>query len=189
MVRALVASAALFVAPSIVLAQSQNQDSAAKSTPSSSSSPATAPAKPKKVWTNDNMGDVSGTISVVGDPRRASASGSSNQAAKLGQNKSAATKPSDDSVDPKTVAQVREQVQKLQVSIDSVEKELAQLTGLSKGDLKNTGGLKSDTFSYSTASVEDQIKQLQAKRNQLQTAMDGLLDAARASGIEPGQLR
>ncbi|HEY1923768.1 MAG TPA: hypothetical protein VGG58_00865 [Candidatus Acidoferrum sp.] len=188
MVRTLVASVALFVAPTWVWAHSQSQDPAAASAPPSSS-PATPAAKPKKVWTNENLGDVSGTISVVGDPRRPSASASSGQAARPGQNKSAATKTSDDSVDPKTVAQVREQLQKLQAGIDSVDKQLAQLTGLSKGDSKNTGGLKSDTFSYSTASVEDQIKQLQAKRNQLQTAMDGLLDAARASGIEPGQLR
>jgi hypothetical protein len=186
MVRTLVASVALFVTPTLVWAHAPSQDPAAASAPPSSS-PAIPAAKPKKVWTNENLGDVSGTISVVGDPRRASAS--SGQAARPGQNKSAATKTSDDRVDPKTVAQVREQVQKLQAGIDNVDKQLAQLTGLSKGDSKNTGGLNSDTFSYSTASLEDQIKQLQAKRNQLQTAMDGLLDAARAGGIEPGQLR
>jgi hypothetical protein len=188
MVRAFVAAAVLFAAPPFAWTRSQSQDPATKSTPSSSSG-ATAAVKPKKVWTNDNLGDVSGTISVVGDPRRASTANSSGQAAKPGQNKSATTKSSDDTVDPKTLAQVREQLQKLQAGIDNVDKQLAQLMGLSKGDSKNTGGLKSDTSSYSTASVEDQIKQLQGKRNQLQTAMDGLLDAARASGIEPGQLR
>jgi hypothetical protein len=37
--------------------------------------------------------------------------------------------------------------------------------------------------------VEDQLKQLQAKKANIQAAIDNLLDAARASGIEPGQLR
>jgi len=39
------------------------------------------------------------------------------------------------------------------------------------------------------APVPDQIKSLEAKKSALQVAMDNLLDAARASGIEPGQLR
>jgi hypothetical protein len=183
MVRALVACAALFAAPAFVWAQSQSQ------APAGAAAPSSAAAKPKKVWTNDNLGDVSGTISVVGDPRHASASSSSNPAAKPNQGKSATPKPSEDTVDPKTLAQLKQQLQKLQASLDIVDKQLAQLTALSKGDSRNTGGLNSDTFSYSMSSVEDQIKQLQAKRNQLQTTMDGLLDAARASGVEPGDIR
>jgi hypothetical protein len=189
MVRAFAASAVLFLAPAFAWAHGQNQAQAAASAPPSSSAAAAATAKPKKVWTNDNLGDVTGTISVVGDPRRASASSSSNAAAKPGQNKSAAPKPAEDTVDPKTLAQLREQLQKLQASLDSTDKQIAELTALSKGDSRNTGGLKADTFSYSMSSVEDQLKQLQTKRNQLQTAMDSLLDAARASGVEPGQLR
>ena len=187
MVRALIISTVLFAVPMLLGAHSQNQDPSAKSAPSPAST--TATPKPKKVWTNDNMGDVSGTISVVGDPRRASPSSSPSQSPKPGQNKSVATKPSDGSIDPKTLAQLREQVQKLQAGLDGVDKQLAGLTNFSKGDSKNTGGLNTDTFSYSTSSVEDQIKQLQAKRAQLQSAMDALLDAARASGVEPGQLR
>ena len=37
--------------------------------------------------------------------------------------------------------------------------------------------------------VSNKIKSLEAKRNELKASMDSLLDAARASGIEPGQLR
>jgi hypothetical protein len=37
--------------------------------------------------------------------------------------------------------------------------------------------------------VEEQIRHLQEKKANFQTAIDNLLDAARASGIEPGQLR
>lgn len=188
MVRGFMVSAVLLAAPALVTARPQSRQPAAASS-SSSSVEATA-TKPKKIWTNDNLGDVTGTISVVGEPRRAAASSSSTPSAKPGQSKSAAAKSSVDSVDPKRLAQLREQLQKLQAGIDNLDKQIEELTGLSKGDSKNTGGaLKSDTYSYNSSSLDDQIKQLQAKRNQLQTAMDGLLDAARGSGIEPGQLR
>ena len=84
---------------------------------------------------------------------------------------------------------MKQHVQKLQADIDHLDKQIDQLKGLSRGDSKNTGGLNADTWSYSTATIPDQIKSLEAKRNALQTSMDNLLDAARASGIEPGQLR
>jgi hypothetical protein len=77
----------------------------------------------------------------------------------------------------------------LQSGIDQVDKQLEQLKGASQGDSKNMGVLTKDLLAYSTASVPDQIKALEAKRSTLQSAMDQLLDTARASGIEPGQLR
>ncbi len=172
------------------LAYAQLQSPAAGDT-----SGATKP-KPAKVWTNDNMGDVTGTSSVVGAERpkptptvskisslqpAVSSGGSGKQAAPA--------KSSQDEVDPKTLAQVKQQVQKLQADIDHLDKQIDQLKGLSRGDSKNTGGLNADTWSYSTATIPDQIKSLEAKRSALQTSMDNLLDAARASGIEPGQLR
>jgi hypothetical protein len=77
----------------------------------------------------------------------------------------------------------------LQADLASVEQQLSDLKGFSKGDAKGTGTLSTNTFQYSTASVEDQLKQLQAKKANIQAAINNLLDAARASGIEPGQLR
>ncbi len=154
-------------------------------------------SKSKKIWTNDDMADVTGTISVVGTPtpqrsgKPPASPISSFQpgAAKPTQNKTADTAKSNDGVDAKTLAQLRQQLQKLQTSIDQLDKQIEQLKGASRGDSKNLGGLNADTWSYSTASVPDQIKSLEAKRSALQATMDNLLDAARASGIEPGQLR
>jgi septal ring factor EnvC (AmiA/AmiB activator) len=100
-----------------------------------------------------------------------------------------AVKSGDESVDPKTLAQVRQQLQKLQASIDQVDRQIEQLKGASRGDSKNLGMLTSDPSSYSMEPVPDQIKALEAKKSTLQASMDQLLDAARASGIEPGQLR
>ena len=149
MVRGFMVSAVLLAAPALVTARPQSRQPAAASS-SSSSVEATA-TKPKKIWTNDNLGDVTGTISVVGEPRRAAASSSSTPSAKPGQSKSAAAKSSVDSVDPKRLAQVREQLQKLQAGIDNLDKQIEELTGLSKGDSKNTGGARSPTPIRTTA--------------------------------------
>ena len=98
-------------------------------------------------------------------------------------------KSKDGSVDPKTLEQLRQQLQKLQANIDQLDKQIQQLEGASHGDSKNLGMLTSDPSRYSMEPVPDQIKALEAKKSSLQAAMDQLLDAARASGIEPGQLR
>ncbi|HUE44283.1 MAG TPA: hypothetical protein VMP12_11980 [Candidatus Sulfotelmatobacter sp.] len=195
MIRTFIVSMGLLAAGTWVCsvgAQQQNQDQASTATDGSTS----AKAKPKKVWTNDDMGDVTGTISVVGSAQQKPATTPSKisslqqiTTAKASPGKSADAKTSDGSVDPKILAQVRQQLQKLQANIDQLDKQIDQLKGASRGDSKNLGVLTSDPSSYSTAPVPDQIKALEAKKSALQTSMDNLLDAARASGIEPGQLR
>ena len=51
-------------------AEAQSQQGADQSSAADASgSGAAAKPKPKKVWTNDDMGEVTGTISVVGTPR------------------------------------------------------------------------------------------------------------------------
>lgn len=206
MIRALVVfvgflAAGMFVGAVCAEAQSQ-QDADQAPTPhgattsGAAASGAAAKPKPKKVWTNEDMSEVTGTISVVGTaqpkPTNAPSRVSSLQPAvpaAPNSKQGAATKSSDNEVDPKTLAQVKQEVQKMQASIDQLDKQIEQLKGLSRGDSKNTGGLNADTWSYSTATIPDQIKTLESKRNALQTSLDNLLDAARASGIEPGQLR
>jgi hypothetical protein len=162
-----------------------------------------AKSKAKKVWTNDDISEVTGTISVVGTPmaqRAVMAPGASpissmrpgsttNQGKNKGTDRKTDTAKSDSSVDPKTLAKMKQQLQTLQAGIDQLDRQIGQLKGASQGDSKNMGVLTKDLLTYSTASVPDQIKALEAKRNAFQSAMDGLLDAARASGIEPGELR
>jgi hypothetical protein len=156
--------------------------------PQNASTPQTQASKPKpkKVWTDENLGEVGGTISVVGEPQNAPR----NQAATgLRQTKSTAAKTSDGTVDPKVLAELRQQLQKLQSDLALTDRQLLQLKGFSKGDSKNAGGLQSDTWQYNSSSVEEQIRHLQEKKTQIQSTIGNLLDAARASGIEPGQLR
>jgi hypothetical protein len=197
MIRALAIAATLLVYVGVLRAANSEQDPAVSSqtqdsgpSPTAASAPTSAPAKvskpkPKKVWTNEDLWEAGGTISVVGNPQ----SSATNKAAQPRQAKSTSTKPPDGTVDAKTLAAVRQQLQKLQADLTLVDQQLTDLKGFSKGDAKGTGTLSTNTFQYSTASVEDQLKQLQTKKANIQAAIDNLLDGARASGIEPGQLR
>ena len=106
---------------------------------------------------------------------------------KPGNDKTA--KSGGETVNPKVLAQTREQLQKLQAAIDQLDRQIAQLKDANHGNSKSMGVLTSDPSQYSMEPVPDQIKALEAKKSALQGAMDQLLDAARASGIEPGQLR
>jgi hypothetical protein len=197
MIRMLVVSVGLMAAWTLagaVCAEAQSQQDVDQGSTADS---VAARAKTKKVWTNDNMGDVTGAISIVGTaqqkPTATPSKISSLQVAvptgKTGPGKSTDAKSSDGSIDPKTLAQVRAQLQKLQTSIDQLDKQIDELKGANRGDSKNLGMLTSDPSRYSTAPVPDQIKTLEAKKSWLQAAMDNLLDVARAIGIEPGQLR
>ena len=171
------ASASARISQEAPAATSQAPSPASSADPSSAQDPTKpAPKKTKKVWTNENLGDAGGTISVVGSPQDTPAS------------KTAAKSAPDKPVDPKLVASLRQRALALQQQLDSVEKELSDLKNLSKGDSKGSGGLKS-SMDYSLASVDDQIRALTQKKNQIQAALDAVFDAARAKGIEPGQLR
>jgi hypothetical protein len=195
----LLAAGVFFAGAGVSEARPQSQDQAS----AASGAAAAAKPKPKKVWTNDDMSQVTGTISVVGTPapQRAGLAPGTSPISSMrpgspmnpGQNKPASAKmdaaKSDGGVDPKKLAEMKQQLQVLQSGIDQVDKQLEQLKGASQGDSKNMGVLTKDLLAYSTASVPDQIKALEAKRSALQSAMDQLLDTARASGIEPGQLR
>ena len=193
MIRECAAALLIFLAPCLICAANQSQDQA--TTPSQTESPAAATTtaappkalkpKPKKVWTDENLGETSGAISVVGDPK----AGSKGQTVQRPQAKPTPGKSRGETVDPRTLEAVRQQLQRLQLNLDQVDQQLGQLKGFSKGDAKNAGGLQRDTWQYNSSSVEEQLRHLQEKKANLQTAIDNLLDAARKSGIEPGQLR
>jgi hypothetical protein len=174
-------------------ASAQPQEPASASPQSSDSTSGASPApanwtkpKPKKVWTNDNVGEANGTISVVGSASSSSGSGASGGSLK---GRSAATPAPKSSVDPKVIANLREQLRRLDAQLNVVDHQLADLKGASKGESKNTGGVRQDTWIYDSSSVEEQIQHLQEKKKRLESTIDELLDAARKAGIEPGQLR
>jgi len=130
------------------------------------------PKKTKKVWTNDNLGDVSGSpISQVGDARNGSPGNSS-------------AKP----VGSQVVAAFRKQLTALQGQLVSVERQIVDLKSFSKGEASGANGMQMHKR-YTTEPVEDQVRKLEEKRKSLAAQMDVVFDAARKRGIEPGQLR
>jgi hypothetical protein len=193
MIRALVVSAGFVAVGTLVgavCAEAQSQQDVDQ--PSAAHA---ATVKPKKVWTNDNLSEVNGVISVVGTPTppkqtAAPSKISSLQPAKPeSAGKTQTANANDGSVDPKMMAELKQAVQKLQVNIDQLDREIDELKGASHGDSKNLGVLTSDPSRYSMEPVPDQIKALEAKKKSQQALLDNLLDTARAVGIEPGQLR
>ena len=129
--------------------------------------------KAKKVWTNDDLNEVSdNAVSQIGNEKDRPAG------------KSAAAKPPSSQV----VASFRKQVTALQGQFANLEKQIADLKNFSKGEASGANGLQWHK-SYNMEPVEDQIRKLEKKKKQLAEQIDTIFDAARKLGIEPGQLR
>jgi hypothetical protein len=152
-------------------AQSPDTSSPAPASPAKDSAPPADAKKPKKVWTNENLSDASGTISVVGNPKSTP--------------KSASTKPAD----AQYIATTRKQLEKLQSQIADADQQITDLTNFSKGETSTSpGGIKLNK-GYNREPIEVQIHTLQEQKKNFQAQIDALLDEARKKGVEPGQLR
>jgi hypothetical protein len=161
---------------------SSTPNAAPGSSPSSAQTPVPAPAgtipvsdsavkKPKKIWTNENMTDATGTISVVGDGRE-------------GKGKNSPQTPAD----PQYIAKTKKDLQKLQDEITDADKQLATLKSFSEGEPVGTGTQEFHK-SYNSQPIDQQRVNLEAKKKELQAKIDAFLDEARKKGVEPGQLR
>lgn len=143
--------------------QSQQQDS-------SSTAPA-VPKKTKKVWSNEDVGNLNGPVSVVGNSKnlgKASASGKADAA---------------------YVANTSKELQKLQSQLDETDKQLADLKTLAEGKQPATLGGYQLNKGYNRVPVDQQIASLQDKKKQIEDKIDALLEEARKKGVEPGELR
>jgi hypothetical protein len=151
-------------------AQNSDQPPVAPAVPSDPSS-TTIAKKPKRVWTNENMADATGTISVVGDGH-------------AGKGKNSPQTPAD----PQYIAKTKKDLQKLQEQIDDANKQLATLKSFSEGEPVGNGTQEFHK-GYNNEPIEEQRLNLEAKKKDLQAKIDNLLDEARKKGVEPGQLR
>lgn len=136
-----------------------------------SSTTPTEAKKAKKVWTNDDVNNLSGPISVVGNAK-----------------KSGKTSP-ETTADPTYIANVKKQLEKLRSQLDDTVKQLSDLKDFSDGKGATTSGGYEFTKGYNRVPVNQQISNLEAKKSQLEGKIDALLDEARKKGVEPGQLR
>ncbi len=171
----------LFLSSQALRAQSSSPTSGQQPAPAQSQSPSSSPAapkkKPKKVWTNDDVGAISGGVSVVGDSSEA-----------------AAGKPEDKRTDARgqsgqsAVAPFRKELQSLRAQLEQTEKQISHLRNFKADNTSPSGGIKM-TGRYNMVPLEEQIRQLEAKRKQIQARIDDLEDQARHHGLAPGDLR
>jgi len=159
-------------------AQTQTASSAPRATPASANSASTAEAprkkKPKKVWTEDNIATIGGTISVVGN-------------AELSNVKSVSPN-ANGYKNAYLPAGYRQQVLQLRAQIDQIDKEIADFRNYRPNTSPSASGMDPH-LRYSATSPEERVKELEDKKKVLQEKIGAIEDAARKDGIEPGQLR
>ena len=157
--------------------QSSSSSPAPNGTNATPPSPSQAPdkdaKKPKKVWTNDELHGLTGSVSVVGD------------AAKSKPGKSRSTQGD---ASPSIIARMRGELQKLRADLDKTDKQIRDLKEFNSGEATGTASLQLH-HRYTTASIPDQIKKLEEKKKQIEARIAAIEDDARKHGIEPGQLR
>jgi hypothetical protein len=139
-----------------------------QATPEPAPQPIAKTEKAKKVWTNDDVKNA-GSVSVVGDK---------------GNQKYTMTKPAD----PATIAKYRNSLQKLQVQLDHVNKQLKLDEDFTDGKPVSESS-RDMSHGYSRTPVDQQAAKLRAKKKQLEDQIDGLYEEARKKGIESGQLK
>jgi hypothetical protein len=140
-----------------------------------------AQTKPKKVWTNDEVSNLGGdgSISVVGKAGGGDSSPPSNNFQKTAPGSSARDKQA---------AAYRDGLHQLNNQLESIDKKISQLRNFKADDTSPSGGINMN-HRYSRTPVEDQVKELEEKKKQIQAQIDAVEDQARKSGFEPGQLR
>jgi hypothetical protein len=153
----------------------------ASDTPKPAADPAVQTAKkPKKVWTNDEISTVGGpgSISVVGnaDPDSKSSKGNSAKAAPAERGRE------------RQIATYRDRLHQLRNELESTEKKISDLRNFKADNTSASGGINMKQR-YSMTPLEDQVKQLEERKKQLQSQIDAVEDQARKSGAEPGDLR
>jgi len=152
--------------------------SATPSTPrtASTDNTTTTKKKPKKVWTNDEIGSAKGGISVVGDGKSA--------------NSRRPAKESNDSYDAhaELVRNYRDQVQQLREQIDAADSRIGQLKNFKGENTSAAAGINMNRR-YNMVPVEEQVKQLEERKKKLRAKIDDLEVQAKKNGIDPGEVR
>jgi hypothetical protein len=127
--------------------------------------------KEKKVWTNDNLNNVKGNVSVVGAATKRSAPGK------------AANK-----ADSAYIQNARKQLEQLNADLSDMDAQIAALRRFSEGE-SNGQADRQLHKSYNMQPIDQQIRTLEQKRKDTQSKIDQLLDEARKKGVQPGDLR
>lgn len=154
---------------------SQSGSSLAAGSPGQTTGPASpAPSsdKKKKVWTNDDVGDLNGPVSVVGNSKNS----------KTGKTSG------DGSADGQYIANAKKQLEKLQAQLEDTKKQITALKDFQQGKAPEPTGYQLGK-GYNRVPVDQQIASLDEKKKDLEQKISDLFDEARKKGVLPGQLR
>ena len=135
--------------------------------------------KPKKVWTNDEMATLPGQISVVGE---------ANQGVESKRAPGHDSSSTGGDAQQMQIDSYRKQISDLRGQIDAADQRIAQLKDFKGENSSPTGGINMNQ-GYDMVPVEDQVKQLEAKKKKLEAQNEDVESEARKNGIDPGKLR
>jgi len=149
----------------------QAGDSAASPTPPASTTPANAPAT-KRVWTNDDMGDLhrNSTISTFVAP-----------AAKPAQSSEKPASPAKNANAKRYQDQIAAQRAKLPVIDDKITQLKAVLSGDTVQETRVYGGGHIDDW-------HEELVHLQKQRDDIEAKISALQDEARHNGVPENQI-
>jgi len=128
------------------------------------------PAKPKKVFTNDDVRAAPPENSPAAKAKGSVSGTDSNEA------------------NSRLARDLKGRLDRLTELLSAVDKKIDELKRFEAGQGPGTAG--GQVYKgYSTEPVPEQIQKLEAKRQQIADQMDAIYDEARKKGILPGQLR
>jgi hypothetical protein len=156
-------------------AANQQSNPTANGQPSASSGKT---EKTKKVWTNDEVGTLQGTVSVVGTEHAAE------EKAKSSGNDAGATTD----LRRGKIMRYRAAIAELRKKIDAADERISRMKNFKADDGSPNGGINPHR-AYNMVPLDEQEKQLEAKKKQLLAAIEDLENQAKKEGIEPGELR
>ncbi len=134
--------------------------------------------KTKKVWTNDEVGTLQGTVSVVGTEHAAEG-----KTKAPGNDARAAT----DARRGK-IQRYRASIAELRKKIDAADQRISQMKNFKADNSSPSGGVNPNR-GYNMVPLDEQVKQQEAKKKQLLANIEDLENQAKKEGIEPGELR
>jgi hypothetical protein len=149
----------------------------AVATPPTNKKPDAAP-KTKKVWTNDDVGSLKGSVSVVGGKSKPPVPSETAGDSEEGESDPRAAR----------VQQYRDAIEQCRSQIAQADARIAQLKDF-KGENNSPGGGINVNGQYNMVPPEEQVKQLEAKKKELEGRIEDLENQARKEGVDPGELR
>ena len=149
-----------------------------QSTNGQSSPAAGKTEKTKKVWTNEEVSTLPGTVSVVGTNRPENGQMPSSKSGASGTDATRRGK----------IQRYRAAVAEPQKKIDAADQKISQFKNFKGNDSSPNGGINPHR-GYAMTPVDEQVKQLEARKKQLLANIEDLEIQANKEGIEPGEIR